>query len=362
MFITIIAFVFVIGILITVHELGHFLAAKASGIKVEEFAIGFPPRIYSWKKGETNYSIGLFPVGGYVKMLGEDSVSKDPRSFNNQAPGKRFFVSVAGVIMNFLLAWLLLVIGFSIGMTPIATSSDEVPGVIVKSQIFIAEIQKDSPAEKAELKLGDQLVTGTALDGQIAEFKTLDDVGAFTGANLGKEVKLDLKRDNQALEKKVTISTDQEAPLGVGIQDQAIVRVPVYKAPYIALREVYSITKVMFSFLGSFFGQLFHKGTISDQVGGPVAIFNLSGVAARAGWVSLLQFITLLSLNLGLINILPFPALDGSRALFILLEKIFGKRIIKENIENLVHSVGFVLLIALIIAITYKDIVRLIGH
>jgi len=152
---TIVAFIFAIGILITVHELGHFLAAKASKIKVEEFAIGFPPRIFSFKKKETNYTIGALPLGGYVKMLGEDSTSKDPRAFNNQTPGRRFFVSVAGVFMNFVLAWLLLSIGLSIGMTPMATPSDQVPGKRIKSQIFLAEIQKNSAADIAGLELGD---------------------------------------------------------------------------------------------------------------------------------------------------------------------------------------------------------------
>jgi regulator of sigma E protease len=357
---TIIAFIFVIGILITVHEVGHFLATKASGIKVEEFAIGFPPRIFSFKKKETNYTIGALPFGGYVKMLGEDSYSKDPRAFNNQTPSKRFFVSVAGVMMNFLLAWLLLVVGFSAGMTPIATPSNEIPGRKIKSQIFIAEVQKDSSADKAGLKPGDELIKGTSPSGKTIEFKSINEVSSFTKDNINNEVKLEIKRDNEELGKTVLISNNKEAPLGVGIQDQAVVRVPFYQAPYIAIKEAYKITVLMLSFLGGFISQLFQQGRISDQVGGPVAIFNLSGAAARAGWIALLQFITMLSLNLGLINILPFPALDGSRALFVFLEKIFGKRVIKENVEGLIHTIGFVLLIGLIIAITYKDIIRLI--
>jgi regulator of sigma E protease len=359
MLLTIIAFIFVIGLLITVHEFGHFIAAKLSGIKVLEFAIGFPPRIFSFKKGETNYAIGALPFGGYVKMLGEDSTSKDPRAYNNQSPGKRFAVSVAGVLMNFVLAWVLLVIGFSAGMTPIATPSDQVPGTKVKSQVYIAEVEKGSPAEKADLKPGDELKKGISEKGTV-EFKSLSDVSSFTRENIGKEIKIDIKRQNEEIEKTVVISSNKEAPLGVGIQDQAVVREPFYKAPYVALKEIYSIAAVMLSFLGSFFSQLFQSGKISEQVGGPVAIFNLSGSAARAGWMALLQFITMLSINLGLINILPFPALDGSRALFVTLEKLFGKRIVKENAENLIHTIGFVLLIGLIIAVTYKDIIRLL--
>lgn len=360
MFLTIIAFIFVIGILITVHEVGHFVAAKLSGIKVEEFSIGFPPRIMSFKRGETHYTIGALPLGGYVKMLGEDSLSKDPRAYGNQTPGKRFIVSIAGVLMNFVLAWLLLIIGFTAGMTPIATPSDRIPGgIAVKSQIYVVEVQKDSPASSAGLAAGDELVSGSA-NGETVIFKSPSDVSNFTKKNLNQEVLFNIKRQAETINKTIKISSNEEAPLGVGIQDQAVIRVPFYKAPYVALREIYAITAVMVSFLGSFFSQLFEAGKISDQVGGPVAIFNLSGAAARAGWMALLQFITMLSINLGLINILPFPALDGSRALFIVLEKIFGKKVLKENVENMVHTIGFFLLIALIIAITYKDIVRLI--
>jgi regulator of sigma E protease len=360
MIITIIAFIFVIGILITVHEVGHFVAAKLSGIKVEEFSIGFPPRIFSFKKKETKYTIGALPFGGYVKMLGEDTISDDPRAYNRQSPGKRLIVSVAGVLMNFLLAWLLLTIGFSVGMTPIATPSDQINGTKIKSQVFIAEIMKNSPADKAGLAIGDELIKGIDGSNNTFDFQDLNNVTDFTQNNLGKEVKIDVKRQNEELEKIVTISDNKDAPLGVGIVDQAIVRVPVWRAPYVALREGYEISRAMFTFLGSFFHQLFAAGQISDQVGGPVAIFNLSGSAARAGVMALLQFITLLSINLGLINIMPFPALDGGRALFIILEKIFGKKVIREDIENLIHTIGFGLLIVLIIAITYKDIIRLI--
>lgn len=360
MLLTIVAFIFVIGILITVHEIGHFVAAKLSGIKVLEFSIGFPPRIFSFKKAETHYTIGALPFGGFVQMLGEDKVSNDPKAYNNATPGKRFIVSIAGVLMNFLLAWLLLVVGFSIGMTPIATPSDQISGGIpIKSQIFIVEVVKDSPASSAGLQPGDELVKGTS-SSQSVDFKSPSDVSTFTKNNLDQEVKFTIKRQSESIDKTIKISSNQEAPLGVAIQDQAVVRVPFYKAPYVAVREIYAITSVMISFLGSFFSQLFVAGKISDQVGGPVAIFNLSGAAARAGWMALLQFITMLSINLGLINILPFPALDGSRALFIILEKIFGKKVIKESVENMVHTIGFGLLILLILAITYKDVLRLI--
>jgi len=354
MFLTIIAFIIVLGILILAHEFGHFITAKLAGVKVLEFSIGFPPRIFSWKRGETKYVIGALPFGGYVQMLGEDESSKDPHAYNNATPGRRMIIGIAGVLMNVLLAWAILSIGFTIGMTPIATPSSQIDGTEIKPQIFVVEVASDSAAEKAGIKVGDQLV-GT---GQTA-FVDLQSVTNFTKSNTGKTIDLKIKSENNTVVKQIDLPVGKDAPLGVGLIDQGVVKVVWYKAPGVALREAYEIVKYTFSFLGSFFRQLFTTASISDSVGGPVAIYNLSGAAARAGVVVFLQFIAMLSLNLALVNILPFPALDGGRVLFIILEKIYGKRIVREEIEGLIHTIGFALLILLMLAITYKDIVKL---
>ncbi|MFA6963417.1 MAG: M50 family metallopeptidase [Patescibacteria group bacterium] len=358
MFITILAFIFVLGILILVHELGHFIVAKMVGVKVEEFSIGFPPRIFSFKKGETKYSIGALIFGGYVKMLGEETESASPRAFNQQKPGKRFAISVAGVIMNFVLAWIILSIGLSIGMTPPVTPSDEVPfSQATKGQVYIVEFLDGSSAQKAGVKLGDQIVKLTKGTDEVTP-TTPEQVTDFSGRNKGSEITIKINRNNVPVEQTILLPAT-EAPLGIGMVNQSIVKVKWYAAPYVALLETWGIVKVIFMFLGSFFSQLFHTGTLSDQVGGPVAIYNLSGDAARAGIGVLFQFIAMLSINLGLINILPIPALDGGRALFIILEKIFGKRILKENIENIIHNIGFAVLMLLVLAVTVKDIIRL---
>lgn len=357
MFTTILAFIIVLGVLILVHEVGHFASAKAFGVKVKEFAIGFPPRILSFTRKETKYTIGALIFGGYVSMLGEDEESKDPRAFNNQSPGKRFIISVAGVLMNFVLAWILLSIGFAVGMTPIATLSQDLPGEVIKPQIFVASVKIGSPAEKAGIKAGDQ-ITELSFGSEAVVPAQLSDVSNFTQSHLGKTIDVRVKRDNEITAKKAELSSDSSGPLGVGILNQSVIKTSWYMAPVVAAREVYNITTITFSLLGDFFRLLFSTGHISDQVGGPVAIFSLSGIAARAGIITFLQYIAVLSINLGLVNILPFPALDGGRALFILLEKLFGKRIVKENVENIIHNIGFALLILLILAVTYKDIVR----
>lgn len=337
------------------HEFGHFITAKLSGVKVLEFSIGFPPRIFSWKRGETKYTIGALPFGGYVHMLGEDENSKDPRAYNNMSPGKRALIGIAGVIMNVVLAWVLLSIGFMIGMTPIATPSSQIGGTEVKPQIFVVQVEDGSAAENAGIKIGDQIV-GT----DKVEFTDLNSVSSFTKNNAGQSVELEIKENNVTSTKKVSLPADKTAPLGVGLVDQGIVKVAWYKAPAVALRESYEIVKFMFNFLGGVFKQLFATATISSGVGGPVAIYNLSGAAARAGMAAFIQFIAILSLNLALVNILPFPALDGGRVLFIILEKIYGKRIVKEEVEGLVHTIGFILLILFMLAVTYKDVARLI--
>jgi regulator of sigma E protease len=190
----------------------------------------------------------------------------------------------------------------------------------------------------------------------------LNDFTNFTKSHKGQKVTFDIKRENQELSKDVTISEDSNAPLGVAVVDKAIVRVPVWKAPYIALRETWEVLALTFKFLGSTIATLFSTGKVSEGVGGPVAIYAYTGLAVKAGFMVLLQFIAILSINLGLINILPFPALDGGRLVFIILEKIYGKRVLRESVENIVHTVGFAFLILLMILISYHDVVTRIHH
>lgn len=357
MIITIIAFILIIGLLVVVHEFGHFIVAKKTGVKVEEFAVGFPPRVFSKKLGETEYSINLLPLGGYVKMLGELEHSTDKRAFENQKPGKRFLIAIAGVVMNLLLAWLLLTIGFSVGMSPVVSDPETIPGRILSSELIVADVLKDSIAEKAGLKPGNILVGAEAKNEKIT-FSKAQELTSFTNRYKGEEVKINYKDDAGTYTQNVTFP-DQENPFGVAIVQKSIVRVPLLKAPVIALRETGEILKLTFEFLGGFFAKLFSRGQVAEEVGGPVAIYVYTGLAVKAGIMVLLQFVALLSINLALINILPFPALDGGRIVFIIIEKIAGKKVVKERVENIIHTVGYILLILLAITITYKDIIKL---
>jgi len=358
MVLTIITFILVLGVLILFHELGHFIAAKKAGVLVEEFAFGFPPRIWSIKRGETRYVINAIPIGGYVKMLGELEKSDHKRAFENQSRWNRFVISIAGVVANVILAWLILTIGFIIGMAPLVSSPDAIPGKKISTEIVIAEVVKDSPADQAGLEQGGIITDASTSEGKV-EFTSLNQFSKYTATHRGQTVTFDYKQDNVSSQKTLELSKDQEASLGVLAIEHSAVKVPWYKAPYVALRETYKIIELTFTFLKDFFVKLFSSGKVAEGVGGPVAIYVMTGAVVKIGFMAILQFIAILSVNLALINILPFPALDGGRILFIILEAIARKKVIKEKVEQIIHTVGFALLILLIVLITYKDIVNL---
>lgn len=358
MILTIVTTIIVLGVLILIHELGHFLVAKKAGVKVEEFAFGFPPRLWSKKIGGTIYAVNAIPIGGYVKMLGELEKSSDKRAFENQSRLKRFLISVAGVTANIVLAWVILTIGFAVGMAPIVSSPDAIPGKKISTEIVIAEVVADSPASEAGFLQGGAISSAETKD-SVVVFSGLSQFSKFTASHRGETVIFDYKIDEITSKKEVTLSRDNKASLGVlGIENSKVL-VPWYKAPYVALRETVKITGLTFVFLKDFFLKLFSTGKVADGVGGPVAIYVMTGVVVNIGFMAVLQFIAMLSINLAIINILPIPALDGGRILFILLEAITRKKIIKERIENIIHTAGFAFIIILLIMVTYKDIAGL---
>lgn len=345
---TILVFILVIAILVLAHEFGHFITARFFDVEVQEFAFGFPPRLAKIKKGETKYVFNLLPIGGYVKMLGEDKEVKNPRSFSEKKSLERLAIVVAGVLANFILAIIVLSLGFSIGMTPLASSAQSLGGKISK-EILITEVLPDSPAEK----------NGLASGMLIAGFEGADSFRQFTRENLGQEINLKLVSDHQKIDKKITLSSSEDAPLGVGIAEVEKVKLPILKAIAAGFTETFKTIGMIVSFVGKFFVQLFSTGKVAEGVSGPIGIFNITGQAARLGFSYVLGLLALLSINLGVINIIPFPALDGGRGLFILLESIIKRKVLRTEIENALHLIGFVLLIIFIILVTYHDIIKL---
>jgi len=345
LFLTILAFIVVLSLLVFVHEFGHFISARLAKIKVEEFAFGFPPRLISIKRGETRYSINLIPFGGYVKMLGEDKSSPSPASFSQKKPKVRLGVIVAGVIMNLVLAGVLFSVGYMVGMAPVRLDPNTLGGQ--KSfEVVVADVVAGSPASTTGLKRGDSILG----------FGSSEEFSKFTHSNLGKEVYFSVKKDGRVQEMKVKLSDSETTPFGVSVVSLPIVKLPFFSAIYAGFKEMVYTTGYIFVMLWGLLVGLFREHKVTEQVAGPVGIFNLTGQAVKMGVTYLIQLAAILSINLGLINILPLPALDGGRAAVVAAEGIFGRRVVKEEVENFFHTVGFVLLMALIVLITFKEI------
>lgn len=356
---TIVAFILIFGLLIFVHELGHFWVARRNGIKVEEFAFGLPllPKIGSYKRGETTYSIYPVPLGGFVRMLGEDGHSRSPRSFARAARGVRAKVLVAGVAMNFLLALVLLTIGFFFRMQPVALCASDYPNATFQNNVTLVSVSKDGSAAAAGIKQGDVLrqVEGQAVPCQIAVPRLLQ-------ARAGQSTTLNLERDGNPLSVTVTPKPKGDPAagrIGVAPKDNYVaLSYPRWEAPYLASIESVAIVKATVVAIGGVFVDLLTKASVPEGVAGPVGIAKLTGDIIGLGPIVVLRFIAIISLSLAVFNLLPIPALDGGRLLFVGIEALRGGRPVTPQLENTIHGVGFALLIALIIVITYFDLTR----
>lgn len=383
--ITILIFLLVLSVLVLVHELGHFVSAKIFKIRVDEFGLGFPPRGIGWyknafgkwlkvrgtksfeelseseaenlrpKKGTTIYSLNWLPLGGFVKIKGENGDdSQDGDSFASKKIWKRAIVLVAGVVMNIVLAWFLFSIGYMLGMPQ--TTEDLGPGAIVSNQaVSVSGVMADSPAEKAGIKAGDQIISAAGI--KINTDTTLQEIIADKG---GEEVEVILINTNneEILVKIVPEVSGDRTIIGVNIYSSAKVRYPFFNALIEGVKTTGWILKEIVVSFVNLFKDLFSGVSVGDQFAGPIGIANITGQAAKLGFVYLLQFMALLSLNLAIINVLPFPALDGGRLLFLLIEKLKGKPV-KKEIENMLNNIGFILLMILILFITVKDVIKL---
>ncbi len=328
---TAIAAIFVFLMVILFHEFGHFAVAKLVGIKVNEFSIGMGPKIFQKKKGETKYSIRALPIGGYVSMEGEDENSDDPRSFNRVPALSRIAVIAAGAIMNFVLAIIVFsIFSFNVGM-PTTT---------------ISEIQKNSPAEKVGIKSGD-----TILSINDKETKNWDSLAKNISESGSKEIKVTILRGEEKKDYLVKPEINEENKAIIGI-------VPAYEKSFVSsikggFQKTGFVLKMMFDFVKMVF-----RGKISTKdLSGPVGVIYTIGEVAKYGIINLLYLMGFISVNLGFFNLLPLPALDGSKIVFLLVEIIRGKPMNPEK-EGFIHLVGFVLLIALMLVVTYSDIIR----
>lgn len=357
---TALIFLIVLGVLIFVHEFGHFIFAKKAGMKVEEFGFGFPPRLYGWKKGETVYSINWIPFGGFVKILGEEGEHRnDPRSFSAKPFGAKLKVIIAGVFMNFILAVVLLMIVNFLGLR-IGILDEQTASSVRDKQIQIIQIAENSPAKSAGLRLLDE-IKGFRIDGQTTLVGNVQETQDFIKKNAGKRIAILISRNDELLEKEFVPRTNPpegEGALGVSLALTGVVSYPWHEAIW---RGAYDATLITINTVigyGILFKTLLLKGKLIADVSGPIGIASLTGQAARIGLNYLMQFVALISINLAILNIIPFPALDGGRAVLIIVEKLKGSPVNKK-IEQGINTVGFALLLMLMIYVTFKDIVRL---
>jgi regulator of sigma E protease len=344
--ITVVVFLIVLAIIIIAHELGHFGTAKAFGIKVEEFGVGFPPRLLSFTRGETRYSLNAIPLGGFTKLAGEED-PEVPRSLASQRKGVRILVLGAGSLMNALLPIILLSVAFM------------VPQDVLVGEVFVAEVRPDSPAYHAGIEVGDTLLS---IDNH--EIRNISDLQTYVQLNLGKEVAVDVRHSDMSTEEVRLVprwkAPPEEGAIGIlgRIKSPKIVResYPFWQAVPMGFTECIE-TYVRFK---NVMQQLL-IGAIEPQVTGPVGIAQVTGEVAQYGIVPLLHWAAFLSMNLAVLNLFPIPGLDGGRIVFVLLEWVRGGRRITPKTESLVHLIGFALLLAVILYFTYFDILRIIS-
>lgn len=363
--ITIVAFLLILGVLIFVHELGHYMVAKWTGMRVDEFAIGFPPRLASWKRGETRYALNLIPFGGYVKIHGEnpEHQDEDPRSFDKKSVWARIAVIVAGVAMNLLFALVILTIAFSVGFVSVAQDLTKVPGAVVKqSEVLIADVQEGGAAAAAGLKAGDSIRSITPkATGEVQAITTISQLTETTKADQAannREVMIAITRDGVSQDISATLAAEG-TPLGVYIQPYQVVQVPAWRAVGVATKEIGTITQITWDALKGFGQKLLFRAELDPNVSGPVGIYQATGAATRAGAVPTLFLVVALSVNLALLNILPIPALDGGKLLFLIIELLARKRVVARRWESAITFGGFVLLIGLILVLSVRDVIRL---
>ncbi|MBI1888643.1 MAG: RIP metalloprotease RseP [Candidatus Spechtbacteria bacterium] len=363
MILTVLLFILILAVLILVHELGHFIVAKRAGAKVEEFGIGFPPRVFSIKRGETAYSFNLFPIGGFVKIYGEDGGEKeDQRSFASKKIHVRALILFAGVLMNVCISAVLFSFGHFLGFPEVVEG--EVKNAHVRNiQVRIVEVAKLSPAETAGIKVGESIVRVQSGEEQI-RVHDIEDVQKFTNRHLGEEIILSLAVKNGSIVRDVRLRPREFAPkeegaIGIAMVKVGVVSYPFYRAPFKGIETTYhALAGTVHALFDTVVGFV-RSGKLNESLSGPVGIAIITAEVQKMGFMFLLQFIALISVNLAVLNILPFPALDGGRLLFLAIEKIKGSPV-KQRYEKMAHSIGFMVLIILMILITFRDVERLL--
>jgi regulator of sigma E protease len=360
----ILLFFIILAILVLVHEFGHFYAAKKSGVRVDEFGLGFPPRLFGKEYNGTLYSFNAIPFGGFVKIFGEnpddESISgpDSKRSFVNKPKWIQVMILAAGVFMNIVLAWILFSIAFMSGMTTGVSETNA--EYITDRHVIVLDALPNSPAAKAGLVAGDEILSFNAA-GVTTTAPAVDFVQSTIKMSNGEKITFEVQRPggNKFIEvvPEKGVLGDKYA-IGISMDMVGKIKLPFF----MALWEGAKLTGNLFVNIFQGLYGLIHDAVLGkadvSQLSGPVGIARLVGDASQLGFVYLLSFTAFISLNLAALNLVPFPALDGGRILFVLIEAII-RRPISPKIANSVNAVGFGILLLFMLFVTYKDIVKL---
>lgn len=365
---SIILFIIILSVLIFVHELGHFLFAKWSKMRVDEFAIGFPPKIVSYKKGETTYALNSIPFGGYVKIFGEnpdeESLDKEAtNSFVNKNKWQQAAVLIAGVLFNIIFAWILFSISFMIGFPTVQTEENK--HLIEETNLVITSVAPGSPADKSGLRVGDNIkelgIVGT--ENSFSNPVTQpEEVQEFVKNNQDGEISISVVSESGVSEIKNIIPEDGfvsgQKAVGISMGLVGDLQYGFFQSFYEGFKSTIRVIEQVTVGLIGFLGDVFTANANIKQVSGPVGIVSMVGNVSQSGFIYVLIFTAFISVNLAVLNILPFPALDGGRLLFLLIEGITRKQI-PVKFANAANGIGFILLIGLMVVITVSDVIKL---
>lgn len=358
---TIFIFLLILSVLVVVHEFGHYAMARFSGMKVEEFGIGFPPKIFGFKdRHGTLWSMNAIPLGGFVRIMGEGGRSEErfaPGAFLTKSKAWRLGVLLGGVVMNLFAAWVLFSVGLIMGLPTILEGANIPSAYIREQKVQIVEVIPHSPAEKEGLMSGDIVL---AIDGQ--PLLSGDDARAALAPHADESPLYFLvQRDNEERAFSVLpgfLPELNREGVGVAIVETGIVRYPWYRAPLIGAQMTVGMTSsVLVVFFDLITGIFSDKHTVAE-LSGPVGIATLTGQVVDLGLVYVVQFAAMLSVNLAVLNIIPFPALDGGRILFLFIEAIRRKPLTQRT-EQMIHGGGFAFLMLLVLWVTYHDVLKL---
>ncbi len=365
---SVIIFIISLAILILVHEFGHFIVAKKLGIRVDEFGLGLPPRIWGKKFGETLYSFNWIPFGGFVKIFGEDPHNEEiteenkSRSMYYKPKWAQSLVLVAGVTFNIIFAWLVISLGFTMGLpAPVGYMGYS---EVRDAKTVLINVFPGSPAEKAGLRSGDALIFVSAgLMSLQGDNVSPEKVSELIAGSKSENIDILYKRGNEApATVKVVLNTDNASGkrmIGVAMDMIGTIKLPIFTALFEGARTTVMLTKYTAIGLGNFLYNAVTFRADLSQVTGPVGIAGIFGEAEDLGFVFILSLVALISINLAIINLIPFPALDGGRLFFILIEVII-RRPVNPKVFQWANAIGFTLLIMLMVVITSHDIFKLL--